>query len=64
MTTVSTTRREFLGQAGMGLALAAALPTARARSLSVFSRAMNWRFAKALYWQRYRGFESPPHRGI
>src|SRR5258708_5891498 len=25
-----TTRREFLGQAGMGLALAAALPTARA----------------------------------
>src|SRR5262249_54415521 len=20
------------------------------------------RFAKALYWQRYRGFESPPHR--
>ena len=25
-----TTRREFLGQAGMGLALAATLPTARA----------------------------------
>src|ERR1700755_2437406 len=30
MTTLSTTRREFLGQAGMGWALAAALPTARA----------------------------------
>jgi predicted dehydrogenase len=29
-TTLNTTRREFLGQAGMGLAMAAVLPTARA----------------------------------